>query len=300
MFRCGGCGLCFAHPAPSPEQLAAMYDDNYTASADSAQACRNVAPIYFRKIAAFLPREDGFRFLEIGGSYGFLPALVQARTGAEGTLLEPGATAAQNAGALPIKVVQGYAEEYTPAEPFDVVFAAHVVEHVPDLERFFRACHRLLRPGGTLLLLTPNAAAWKLASFGAGWSWSAPSEHTHLLTRESARLICERVGFDLVATKTAVPSWRQYPYFLTRQLSFLLTRLIGRTPAVRPIAMTPEADARVACGPVTQSRKPGWKHYVRRSGRVILWAEYLSLSIVDRVFGLKRADELLIVARRGA
>ena len=39
---------------------------------------------------------------------------------------------------------------------FDLVVAADVVEHVPDAPAFVDACHRVLRPGGTFWLATPN------------------------------------------------------------------------------------------------------------------------------------------------
>jgi SAM-dependent methyltransferase len=211
------------------------------------------------------------------------------------TLLEPGASATEAARAFPIQVVRGYADDYYPEEQFDVLFAAHVVEHVPDLNRFLASCYRLLRPGGRLLLLTPNALAWKLAHFRSGWAWAAPGEHTHLLTPQSAQIVLERAGFNVLTLKTAIPFWRHYPFFLTRQLSFLLTRLIGRSPTSVNI---PSSTNPTVCSPAGPAPRLGWKHYLRRSGRVVLWAEYLTLSVVDRLVGLKRADELLIVAQR--
>lgn len=36
---------------------------------------------------------------------------------------------------------------------FDFVSMGYALRHVPDLAAYFRECHRILRPGGTLLLL---------------------------------------------------------------------------------------------------------------------------------------------------
>lgn len=44
-----------------------------------------------------------------------------------------------------------------PAGPFDVVVSQEVLEHVPDQEGYVRTASRLLRPGGYLLMTTPNA-----------------------------------------------------------------------------------------------------------------------------------------------
>lgn len=38
----------------------------------------------------------------------------------------------------------------------DVVITMQVIEHLWDLRRFLRECHRVLRPGGTIIAATPN------------------------------------------------------------------------------------------------------------------------------------------------
>jgi SAM-dependent methyltransferase len=44
---------------------------------------------------------------------------------------------------------------------FDLVFASHVLEHVPkpDLFRYFVELHRVLKPGGYLVVITPHGAS---------------------------------------------------------------------------------------------------------------------------------------------
>jgi SAM-dependent methyltransferase len=47
-----------------------------------------------------------------------------------------------------------------PDQTFDVVVADDVIEHLVDTDAFAREVRRVLRPGGRLLLSTPNLAAW--------------------------------------------------------------------------------------------------------------------------------------------
>lgn len=42
------------------------------------------------------------------------------------------------------------------ARQFDVVFASHVIEHLPDPAQAIRECARVLKPGGLLLVATPT------------------------------------------------------------------------------------------------------------------------------------------------
>jgi SAM-dependent methyltransferase len=42
-----------------------------------------------------------------------------------------------------------------PAESFDVIYASHVLEHIPDDRKAMRELHRVLRPGGWAVLQVP-------------------------------------------------------------------------------------------------------------------------------------------------
>jgi SAM-dependent methyltransferase len=54
------------------------------------------------------------------------------------------------------------ADEPYPVEDhaFDLVFAGEIIEHVPDPDLLLEEIHRVLVPGGRLLLTTPNLLAW--------------------------------------------------------------------------------------------------------------------------------------------
>ena len=48
-----------------------------------------------------------------------------------------------------------------PEGPWDVLFAHHLVEHLADVDAFLDACHRVMTPGHTRLIVgMPNLAAW--------------------------------------------------------------------------------------------------------------------------------------------
>ncbi len=53
---------------------------------------------------------------------------------------------------------------------FDAVFYYHVIEHVRDPERSLREIARVLKPGGSLFIGTPNRSRL-IGYIGAGTSW---------------------------------------------------------------------------------------------------------------------------------
>lgn len=45
-------------------------------------------------------------------------------------------------------------------QSFDLIAMNQVVEHIRNLDGLFSECRRILRPGGSLILATPNLASW--------------------------------------------------------------------------------------------------------------------------------------------
>jgi SAM-dependent methyltransferase len=257
MYCCETCGHCAAQPMPPA--LATDYDEGYTAGDAASRKTRKLAPDYLRKIRPYLPRAP-FRFLEVGGSHGWLAEAVREECGAEVLLLEPGRSAVAAARARGLAAECGYLGQFPLPQSFDVVFAGHVIEHVPEAGEFLARCHAALRPGGVVILLTPNARAWKLQRFGIKWAWSVPQDHTLFLSADSARRLLAAHGFEPVATAARTPGIAHYPYLLVRWLNDR-----GAPGILRRAALLPERAL---------------------------------LGLADLVMGASRADELLVVGRR--
>ncbi len=81
---------------------------------------------------------------------------------------------------------------------FDAVVAQHLVEHLQEPVDAMREWRRVLRAGGVLAIVTPNAAYPDPALFH-------DPTHLHLFTLESLRASLEEAGFRVVYLSTLFP-----------------------------------------------------------------------------------------------
>jgi SAM-dependent methyltransferase len=81
-----------------------------------------------------------------------------------------------------------------PNSSFDLVFCSEVIEHMTSPEVLAAEMHRVLRPGGRLVLSTPNSAFWLyrvLAIFGYTVSELQHPKHFQFFSRRSLlKLLC--------------------------------------------------------------------------------------------------------------
>jgi len=116
---------------------------------------------YYRSITRRFAPFLGKRILEVGAGFGtFADHLLNQVPEARLTLVEP----AQNnfpvlkerfASDPRVETLNTYLEHVTRSEGVDSVVAVNVLEHVEDQPSFLGAAHRLLLPGGHLLLYVP-------------------------------------------------------------------------------------------------------------------------------------------------
>jgi SAM-dependent methyltransferase len=124
---------------------------------------------------------------------------------------------------------------------YDVVTLDQVLEHFVDPLAALRGVHAVLRPGGTAILSTPNAASVVARVAGDRWiHWHAPY-HLHLFSRASLARAAELGGFAVIELRTITSSeWLSYQWIhaLTRPERGRPSKLwdpAARHPAIRAL-----------------------------------------------------------------
>jgi SAM-dependent methyltransferase len=81
---------------------------------------------------------------------------------------------------------------------FDVIFFNHVIEHIQDDEQALATVFRILRPGGLLILGTPNEGSWwwQLA-YKRAPHVLASTDHVHFYTAETISGKMAARGFQI-------------------------------------------------------------------------------------------------------
>lgn len=152
---------------------------------------------------AELPPGAGRRLLDVGcGSGEFLQRM--RTSGWEVIGVEPDPMAAARARSRDLDVRDGaLADAALQADFFDAIVLSHVIEHVHDPISLLRECGRVLRPGGVLVVMTPNLDSVGHRRFGADWRGLEPPRHLHLFSSRSLSTCVRTAGLTVAALRTS-------------------------------------------------------------------------------------------------
>lgn len=232
------CGMLWLDPAPHPKDLGIAYETYYTHSAAVAEPLLDAPHTSIRNgyLAArygypdpsgdrgqayriwrrpvwqaaldfdvfYLRHMPAGRLLEIGcGNGSKLNQMQKLGWIVEGVDFDPGAVAA--AGEIGLSVRLGTVEDQTyPDASFDAVAMSHVIEHLPDPLATLAECRRILKPGGTLVSVTPNARSLGHRLFTVNWRGLEPPRHLQIFTPRALRQLAATAGFQRIRTRTTI------------------------------------------------------------------------------------------------
>ncbi|HET9986409.1 MAG TPA: methyltransferase domain-containing protein [Longimicrobiales bacterium] len=227
--------------------VAGHYDRRYFQDLAQRYRARNrFARQRIANVFSLLPDVRGARLLDVGCGMGTF-TVEAARRGAASAMgvdfaPEAVATAREVAAAEGVRgatFVEGDATALPlPPESLDVVLAADVTEHLDDatLAAVLAEARRVLRPGGTLVLYTPEASHIfeRLRNLGA-----MRQDPSHIGIRSAGELagVVRRAGLDVTRTAwlpSHLPGWNLLERAFARWVPLLRRRIgiVARKPGL--------------------------------------------------------------------
>ncbi len=252
--RCPDCGLIRIHPQPTDEVLARIYGTQYydawgvQTGADRVFALKKAT---FRKhVFNEVTLEKGARILDCGAAYGALMDAAR-ENGWEPYGIELATEAAAAIGEKfgSARIYSGpFEQAHFPTlgdAAFDAVFMCDFIEHVRDPLSVLRKTASLLRPGGQLVVTTPNGSSLSSRLMGSSWPHSKV-EHLYFFDPHNLGLLLDRAGITLEHSRTARKvldleylrsQFNTYPRAVVTPLMNLLARCVG-SGATRPLSFS--------------------------------------------------------------
>jgi ubiquinone/menaquinone biosynthesis C-methylase UbiE len=153
----------------------------------------------------------GERVLDVGCGEGAFAAALDdhgAAVVAVDVAAEPLRRAAARYRGLDVRLVPEAAPLPFDDDSFDVAWAGELLEHVVDVVGLLDELHRVLRPGGRLLVSTPNHPPLRLLALALSprafdSHFDPRSDHVRFLSSRTLRLVLELAGFEVIEVRGA-------------------------------------------------------------------------------------------------
>src|SRR6266850_225454 len=234
VWRCGDCTHGFMNPQPSWQELAPYYSSSYEAYDPSHGSIeddeRSIERAKREGKLRHVPLSTGKRLLDVGCGAGFF-LRVAMKLGADVEGVEPSVHGAAEARKSGIKVFNGTLEQYVATgikQPFDVITANHVIEHVPNPVETLTLMKGLLAPRGYIWIAVPNANYSLARKLCGRWHSTDLPYHLMQFSPESIARAGRSAGLKVQSQTTeSIPSivagslrlYLRYRWWIPRRLT---------------------------------------------------------------------------------
>lgn len=229
--RCDGCSLVYVSPRPVEERIAAYYPDGYFGKRHPV-----FKDLFMDLRVRALPEDRTGRVLDIGCGRGdFLIACRRKGWEVAGVEQET-APIMELRESLGLEVSATSALSSLPEASFDAVTMWHVFEHMAHPRETLRQAHRLLKPGGLLVIEVPNYGSWQARMAPREWFHLDVPRHLLHFERTTLDTMLKAEGFrpdrwgTFSAEYDAFGMLQTFLNCLCSTPNWLFQLLIGRRP----------------------------------------------------------------------
>jgi len=211
VYWCPDCGALAAGREPDPGEAAGWYAEYYTHAAEppASRIWSRLWPTPARRTEIEAQRRylsepgAGGRFLEVGtGSGERLVEFAAAGWDVVGQDVDPKAGHLARSEGIPVHHCP-VADIAGREAPFDLIGLNHVLEHTRRPAELVEACAGLLRPGGRICVISPNAKGLGRKLFGRWWFGLEQPRHLAIPSLDSLARLQPRLELDVEYASTS-------------------------------------------------------------------------------------------------
>jgi 2-polyprenyl-3-methyl-5-hydroxy-6-metoxy-1,4-benzoquinol methylase len=217
--QCEQCGFVYTNPRWLGDQIL----HNYEAVEDPLYLQEREGRVltfqhHLLPLQALTGPAGGRRLLDVGCYTGIFVEIAAA-AGWDSWGIDPSSWAVSEAVRNGLQVVEGTLETAGfPDSHFDVVTLWDVIEHVSDPALELRQAHRLLRPGGLLVVHTMDIDSLVARLMGRRWPWLMEM-HLYYFSQRTLREMVRRAGYQVIHS-AAQGRYTRLAYLVTRIRAF--------------------------------------------------------------------------------
>ncbi|MCX3061438.1 class I SAM-dependent methyltransferase [Streptomyces beihaiensis] len=230
--ECRGCGHAFQNPRLTPQGLNFYYRDFYDGlharridrvRVDRVHGTRDADRRAAAAARALFRLAEPESWLDVGTGHGHFPAVakqVHPYTAYDGLDVGDAVEQARRDGRVE-EAHRGLLTDLAPrlAGRYDAMSMFHYLEHCLDPREELKAAHRVLRPGGHLLIELPDPESHYARVLGRWWLSYFQPQHLHFIPLTNLRTELRALGYTVVAVDRAEP---HVPHDLAAACALLL------------------------------------------------------------------------------
>lgn len=139
-----------------------------------------------------------------------------------------------------LKVIKGTLEELPKNARFDVITCFQTIEHLPRPDLFLKQAYSRLKPGGILLVTTPNNQGFLGKLMGKWWFEYTNLEHLYFFQHHSLAQLVRKSGFQVLSLTTESGRQLDLPYIWDRLSRYYYTPGTPGAKLVQTLAFVPK------------------------------------------------------------
>ena len=233
-YRCSQCELIFIMPIPA--NLAEYYPESYHFVPKSSDYLEEGSKPENYKIEIVQGFVNHGRLLEIGPAYGSFTYLAK-KAGFEVDAIEMNTRCCEFLNkVVGVNAINSQDPIVTleQMEPYDVIALWHVIEHLPDPWPTLEAIYKKLKPGGIIVLATPNPGSLQFKIMGSHWPHVDAPRHLMLIPMKLLAEKLESLGMQtelITTTDQGSIGWNTFGwkfFFANLHSQRYIKKILGR------------------------------------------------------------------------